>query len=304
MSGGVAEEGWGYGLGEERQQGSGQVSEERTLVGLTRAPPSLREISHQAAVVVYRRRRRVLRRSTTRARVVVRRHRRHATTTAASCAREVTDKWRAAAHSRCSLLRVDRRSLELARFLAQFEPIASRIIPRLPENARNRSSITDSRCEPPLLSPSVLHFNLRVVRAVKHRRKAGRRVYRGTGFFSFSFSLSLSLSISLFPTELFTVHPGRVVTRQFGRAPSDPQQRAPARARQSRRCWRESKCAQRFLGPTCAALSLLPFSPSSVQSFNHLCARYARTARQRAASRRHQRGEGETESFRGSGGRS
>ena len=57
---GGREEGWGYGLGEERQQGSGQVSEERTLVGLTRAPPSLRQISHKQPAVVYRRVLRVL----------------------------------------------------------------------------------------------------------------------------------------------------------------------------------------------------------------------------------------------------
>lgn len=52
-SGGVAREGWGYGLGKQRQQGSGQVSEERTLVGLTRAPPSLRD-SHKLYIVVLR----------------------------------------------------------------------------------------------------------------------------------------------------------------------------------------------------------------------------------------------------------
>lgn len=39
-SGGVAREGWEYALVERQRQGSGQVSDERTLVGLTCAPLS------------------------------------------------------------------------------------------------------------------------------------------------------------------------------------------------------------------------------------------------------------------------
>lgn len=42
-SGGVARERRGYALGERRRQGSGQVSDERTLVGLTCAPLSRRD---------------------------------------------------------------------------------------------------------------------------------------------------------------------------------------------------------------------------------------------------------------------
>jgi len=51
-SGGVARARRGYALGERRRQGSGQVSDERTLVGLTCAPPSCRDIQAVAPFVV------------------------------------------------------------------------------------------------------------------------------------------------------------------------------------------------------------------------------------------------------------
>jgi len=46
-SGGVARKGWGYALVERQRQGSGQVSNERTLVGLTCAPLSRRDTRQQ-----------------------------------------------------------------------------------------------------------------------------------------------------------------------------------------------------------------------------------------------------------------
>lgn len=51
-SGGVARERRGYALGERRRQGSGQVSDERTLVGLTCAPLSRRDTQAAAPFVV------------------------------------------------------------------------------------------------------------------------------------------------------------------------------------------------------------------------------------------------------------
>ena len=92
---------------------------------------------------------------------------------------------------------------------------------------------TDRRSPPPLLSSSVLHFPRSGPRS---RRKAGRRAYVLAPrvhriFLTLSLSLSLSLSLCLslsFLRSFFTlVHPRRVVTRHFGRAPSDPQKRAP-----------------------------------------------------------------------------
>lgn len=51
-SGGVVREGWGYSLGERRRQGSSQVRDERTLVGLTCAPRSRRTLTASGGTVL------------------------------------------------------------------------------------------------------------------------------------------------------------------------------------------------------------------------------------------------------------